>query len=101
MKLMGFQYVALIFLVLMLQGCSISDMMLDSYPTVSKADVEKIHVGMSKEEVDQALGKGRENFVETEKGRKYTSLYKAKEKDGLHIVYIEYDVNNRVKTISY
>lgn len=101
MKLTGFQNIALIFLVLMLQGCSMADLMLNEYPTVYKADVEKIHVGMTKEEVDKILGQGKEDFVETEKGREYTSWYKSREKGDVNFVYIEYDVNNKVKKISY
>ncbi|WPS85703.1 outer membrane protein assembly factor BamE (plasmid) [Brevibacillus halotolerans] len=76
-------------------------MFYEEYPNVTKAKVEAIHVGMTKEEVDKALGTGREEFLETEKGRTYTSVYKSIENNDYRLVYIKYDEKNKVSKISF
>ncbi|MBP1308816.1 hypothetical protein JOD82_001836 [Paenibacillus sp. 1182] len=73
----------------------------DEYPEVTKTQVESVRVGMEKAKVDKKLGPGNEDFIEDEDGRKYTSWYQSIHNDVFKLVYIEYDVNNKVKFILY
>ncbi|AKA44374.1 hypothetical protein PPSC2_27150 (plasmid) [Paenibacillus polymyxa SC2] len=54
-----------------------------------------------KTKVDKKLGIGYEDLIEDKEGRRYTSWYQSVHNDVFKLVYIEYDVNNKVKLILY